>query len=111
MICSYFAFVLRSSPYRHVMQKNVLVLFPWRCSLYDMNILPNGRGARSNKSGRYEALSTEAMDDGWSKDDIAPPTLRTTLTADNARTIITRNDSPDIGFDRSINTYRGCEHG
>ena len=76
-----------------------------------MNILPKGRGARSNKTGRYEILSTEVVDDGWGVKDLTPTPLRTTLTAENAKTIITRNDSPDIGFDRSINTYRGCEHG
>ena len=70
-----------------------------------------GRGARSNHSGRYEAQTLEAVDDGWTQEDATPPPLRTTLTAEVAKTIITRNDSPDIGFDRSINPYRGCEHG
>ncbi len=73
--------------------------------------LPRGRGARSNASGRYEALAREDFDDGWSADDAEPVKLATTLTAENARVIITRNDSPDVGFDRSINPYRGCEHG
>lgn len=76
-----------------------------------MNILPSGRGARSNTSGRYEAFVTEFTDDGWSNDDDSAPVLRTTLSEETARTIITRNNSPDIGFDRSINPYRGCEHG
>jgi DNA repair photolyase len=53
----------------------------------------------------------EAFDDGWSVEDPPAPQLRTTLTTEKARTIISRNDSPDVGFDRSINTYRGCEHG
>jgi DNA repair photolyase len=70
-----------------------------------------GRGARSNASGRYETLVNEAFDDGWEDTDTPPPPLVTSLTAERARTIITRNDSPDIGFDRSINPYRGCEHG
>ncbi len=70
-----------------------------------------GRGARSNASGRYEADRREAFDDGWTEDDEAPTPLRTTLSAEKARTILARNDSPDIGFDRSINPYRGCEHG
>jgi DNA repair photolyase len=70
-----------------------------------------GRGARSNASGRFEALASEAFDDGWNETDDPAPPLRTTLTAEHARTIIARNDSPDIGFDRSINPYRGCEHG
>jgi DNA repair photolyase len=70
-----------------------------------------GRGAKSNASGRFEALQREAFDDGWNDDDAAPSPLRTSVTAEKARTIITRNDSPDVGFDRSINPYRGCEHG
>jgi DNA repair photolyase len=74
-------------------------------------IPPRGRGAQSNAAGRYERRSHEAFDDGWTPDDAPATTLRTTMTAEKARTIITRNDSPDIGFDRSINPYRGCEHG
>jgi len=71
-----------------------------------------GRGAVSNASGRYESETREGFDDGWvSEDDDAPTQLRTTLTAEKARTIIARNDSPDIGFSQSINPYRGCEHG
>ena len=70
-----------------------------------------GRGAVSNASGRFERQIGEAFDDGWGELDEAPTPLRTTLTAETARTILTRNDSPDIGFDRSINPYRGCEHG
>jgi DNA repair photolyase len=72
---------------------------------------PRGRGAVSNDSGRYEARSLESFDDGWNDAEEALPALRTSLTAETARTIITRNDSPDISFDRSINPYRGCEHG
>ena len=70
-----------------------------------------GRGAESNASGRYESQSREAFDDGWNEGDEAPTPLRTTVTPEKARVIITRNDSPDVGFDRSINPYRGCEHG
>ena len=70
-----------------------------------------GRGAESNASGRYESQAYEAFDDGWNEGDEAPAPLRTTVTAEKARVIITRNDSPDVGFDRSINPYRGCEHG
>ncbi|MGH7096943.1 MAG: PA0069 family radical SAM protein [Stellaceae bacterium] len=70
-----------------------------------------GRGATSNTSGRFEAERREPFDDGWSGADAEPAPLRTTLTADAARTVITRNDSPDIPFDRSLNPYRGCEHG
>jgi DNA repair photolyase len=70
-----------------------------------------GRGAVSNASGRYESDRREAYDDGWTLDDEPPGQLTTTLTAEKAKTILSRNDSPDIGFDRSINPYRGCEHG
>jgi DNA repair photolyase len=71
-----------------------------------------GRGARSNASGRFESRTVEAFDDGWGEDgDAEPVKLETTVTPERARTIISRNDSPDIGFDRSINPYRGCEHG
>lgn len=68
------------------------------------------RGAGSNPDGRFEAQRREAMDDGWWQDDDLPP-LRTTVTLDKCRTIITRNSSPDIAFDQSINPYQGCEHG
>jgi DNA repair photolyase len=69
-----------------------------------------GRGTLTNASGRYEAQSREAVDDGWGTvDDL--PAIATTVTEEKARRIITRNDSPDLSFDRSINPYRGCEHG
>ena len=61
--------------------------------------------------GRFEADQREDFDDGWAEGEPAPPRRDTTLTAEAARVILTRNDSPDIGFDRSINPYRGCEHG
>lgn len=70
-----------------------------------------GRGARSNTTGRYEATQAEAFDDGWTEADEAPAPLRTELTPERARTIIAKNTSPDVGFDRSINPYKGCEHG
>jgi DNA repair photolyase len=69
-----------------------------------------GRGAHSNASGRYEPLARIVFDDGWQSLDDLPP-FKTTVTVDATRRIITRNDSPDISFDRSINPYRGCEHG
>jgi DNA repair photolyase len=69
-----------------------------------------GRGAQSNSSGRYEAEARVAFDDGWQSLEELPP-FKTTVSIDTARKVITRNDSPDIGFDRSINPYRGCEHG
>ncbi|HUO12359.1 MAG TPA: PA0069 family radical SAM protein [Caulobacteraceae bacterium] len=74
-------------------------------------ISPKGRGAQSNVSGRFESLVRESFDDGWTEEDIQPPPLRTQVTAERSKTIIARNTSPDVGFDRSINPYRGCEHG
>ncbi|MSP50277.1 MAG: PA0069 family radical SAM protein [Alphaproteobacteria bacterium] len=71
-----------------------------------------GRGAVSNPTGRFEPAVRQRIDDGWEhreEDDLPPP--RTTVQVDATRTILARNDSPDIGFDRSINAYRGCEHG
>jgi DNA repair photolyase len=70
-----------------------------------------GRGALSNAVGRFEPQQRVATDDGWGSADAAPPPLATILTVDSTRTIIARNNSPDVGFDRSINPYRGCEHG
>ena len=84
-----------------------------------------GRGALSNATGRFEQLTREDVDDGWGGDcvdvrvddaghdpgDDEPPKLRTTLTPDASRKVISYNVSPDIPFDRSINPYRGCEHG
>ena len=75
----------------------------------------HGRGALSNHVGRYEkqtrVLVDDGWDDGWRAEDDAPPPLRTEVIHDATRTIIARNTSPDISFDRSINPYRGCEHG
>jgi DNA repair photolyase len=70
-----------------------------------------GRGAGSNETGRFEAEKRVPFDDGWGSSEDEPARLATTLSVDATRTIIARNDSPDIGFDRSINPYRGCEHG
>jgi len=72
-----------------------------------------GRGALSNPEGRFESRRVEAIDDGWARDSEAAelPPLATTVTAEHAKKIITRNDSPDIPFEQSINPYRGCEHG
>ncbi|MEQ8355072.1 MAG: PA0069 family radical SAM protein [Kiloniellaceae bacterium] len=88
-----------------------------------VDLLPDkpkkGRGAVSNASGRYEPFARVATDDGWGQDpkafppgglaEPAPPP--TEVTWDSTRSIITRNNSPDVPFDRSINPYRGCEHG
>ena len=70
-----------------------------------------GRGAVSNPDGRFESTRTELVDDGWGTIDEALPPLETTVRPEPARTIISRNRSPDIRFDQSINPYRGCEHG
>jgi DNA repair photolyase len=69
-----------------------------------------GRGAQSNASGRFEPRVAVAFDDGWQSIEDLPP-FKTEITVDSARKVITRNSSPDIPFDRSINVYRGCEHG
>lgn len=69
-----------------------------------------GRGARSNASGRFERFDRYVFDDGWAGLEDAPK-LATTVTEERPKNIITRNSSPDISFDRSINPYRGCEHG
>ncbi|WP_332688408.1 PA0069 family radical SAM protein [Devosia sp.] len=69
-----------------------------------------GRGAQSNRSGRFEKQTREGFDDGW--DNVEPLSIFETIEhIERAKTIITSNDSPDIGFERSINAYRGCEHG
>ena len=72
--------------------------------------LRRGRGAVSNVTGRFEAPKREDFDDGWERDE-AIEALKTEVTRERPRVIITRNESPDISFDRSINPYRGCEHG
>ncbi|WP_264049195.1 PA0069 family radical SAM protein [Methylobacterium flocculans] len=69
-----------------------------------------GRGATANPTGRFEPTRQVVFDDGWEASPECPP-LRTEVMLEQARTLITRNRSPDISFDRSINPYRGCEHG
>ena len=86
-------------------------MFPLAAYAVAMRDARKGRGAASNRSGRYERHQREAFDDGWGTIDEAEAPLRTEVRPDTSRTVITRNDSPDIGFDRSINVYRGCEHG
>ena len=72
-----------------------------------------GRGAVGNVEGRFETRRLRPEDYGWGAggDEDAPPRLDTTVTPEKTRTILSRNDSPDIPFDRSINPYKGCEHG
>lgn len=69
------------------------------------------RGALSQIQGRFETEARTPFDDGWQRDDEPLEPLATTVTVERARTIIARNDSPDIPFDQSINPYRGCESG
>ncbi|QNQ61930.1 PA0069 family radical SAM protein [Brucella sp. 6810] len=69
-----------------------------------------GRGAGINPSGRFEPTARQEFDDGWATLEELPA-FKTDVQIEKPRTIITRNDSPDISFDRSINPYRGCEHG
>ncbi len=69
-----------------------------------------GRGAVTNRAGRFEPHSRHAVDDGWERDEV-PARIATVVTVDKTQSIIARNDSPDVPFDRSINPYRGCEHG
>jgi DNA repair photolyase len=70
---------------------------------------PKGRGAGENPANRYHVRSTTRFDDGWACE--TPTPLRTRVALDHPRKAISYNDSPDIPFDRSVNPYRGCEHG
>jgi len=82
-----------------------------------VEILPDqpkkGRGAVSNAAGRFEPHARVAIDDGWNlvDEEAAPPKLKTEVTVECAKSALTRNASPDLPFDRSLNPYRGCEHG
>lgn len=69
------------------------------------------RGAISNPEGRFETTTTERFTDGWELEEELLPPLETFFMPEQSKTIISRNDSPDIGFEQSINPYRGCEHG
>ena len=69
-----------------------------------------GRGAASNEAGRFERHATAFEDDGWEGEAQERP-LRTTVETDQARKVVSYNSSPDLPFDRSLNPYRGCEHG
>ena len=77
-----------------------------------MGIAIKGRGSTSHLAGRFESTVSEAVD-GWAVDESESfaPRLRTEVCAETARSIITRNTSPDVGFSQSVNPYRGCEHG
>ncbi|HEY8069466.1 MAG TPA: PA0069 family radical SAM protein [Burkholderiales bacterium] len=69
------------------------------------------RGALSQIQGRFERAERSTVDDGWPRDGEELPALQTTVTEESARSIISRNQSPDVPFEQSINPYRGCEHG
>ncbi len=70
-----------------------------------------GRGAGLNPAGRFDNSSTDVFDDGWRDYRNDNPPLRTSVTIETPKTVLTRNQSPDVPFDRSVNPYRGCEHG
>ena len=71
-----------------------------------------GRGAGINPEGRFETQQREAFDDGWdTPEEGEPPPLKTQVTVERAKSIISRNDSPDVHFSQSINPYVHCEHG
>jgi DNA repair photolyase len=72
--------------------------------------MERGRGSRSNPQHRFDAYGRTFEDDGWDSLAELPP-LKTEVFSETPKTIISRNQSPDISFDRSINPYRGCEHG
>ncbi len=72
---------------------------------------PRGRAANGNPHNRFESRRREVFDDGWASPDDEPPAVKTEVGIDQARTVVTYNQSPDVPFDRSINPYRGCEHG
>ena len=69
---------------------------------------PRGRGTAINPDNRFAPMRSEAYDDGWEQD--VPPTRATEVRREIAKSVLTRNQSPDVGFDRSVNPYRGCEH-
>jgi DNA repair photolyase len=70
-----------------------------------------GRGSVTNPAGRFEATRLEVEDDGWGVQDEPPRRAETVIAADRPRHAITRNESPDVPFDQSVNPYQGCEHG
>src|SRR5687767_4297872 len=70
-----------------------------------------GRGAGINPEGRFEKVAREAYDDGWERNEEDLPPLKTHVTEERVKSIISHNDSPDVGFSQSINPYYGCEVG
>ncbi len=75
------------------------------------DLMKRGRGATINPAGRFETADITRISDGWGTDPDAATRLRTSVSLEWAKTVITKNQSPDLPFDRSINPYRGCEHG
>ncbi|WP_372877255.1 PA0069 family radical SAM protein [Pseudomonas sp.] len=75
-----------------------------------VSLPPRGRATASNPHNRFAPTRSLAEDDGWFQDE-TPPSRATEVRSELAKTVITRNNSPDVGFDRSVNPYRGCEHG
>ncbi len=69
-----------------------------------------GRGAVSNLQGRYEVNGREEFDDGWEREEDQAAGIKTVVTDEHAKSILSRNASPDIPFNVSLNPYRGCEH-
>jgi hypothetical protein len=74
-------------------------------------LIHKGRGSISNAAGRFEKQGGHAEDDGWGSLDADVPPLQTEVIVDSSKSLINYNNSPDLPFDRSINPYRGCEHG
>ena len=89
-------------------------IYPECCLYSESDTVPEarrkGRAALSNRTNRFEPYVSVAVDDGWPRDEDVPP-VRTEVALESPRSAITRNTSPDLSFDRSINPYRGCEHG
>ena len=91
------------------------MFFLFYYALAMIDIIPDmpkkGRGAISNRAGRHEKMRTYSVNDGWNIDAADLNSCETSVTDERPKTIITYNQSPDLPFDRSINPYRGCEHG
>src|SRR3954447_12811502 len=85
---------------------------PLKTVIGDHGAAHKGRGATLNPEGRFESLQREVFEDGWEpSEEDEPGRPKTTVTVERAKSIISRNDSPDVPFTFSINPYRGCEHG
>lgn len=97
-------------------EENVRDGHPWRLRSLQMTAITRGgarrgRGATFNPVGRFEMRTNEVLDDGWSEPDVVPRQVPTVVVEQQARSIISRNDSPDVPFTQSVNPYQGCEHG